>query len=160
MFLSSSYAQESTFIKSQIVDASADQVWERLRQLDGLEDIVPDLLASSWIHNDAKPGVGCERSCAAPGTPKGQASYTERITKFSDQERFYEYAVIAGTPTKNMVNSLRVTDLGYNKCMVTWTSTREGYINNPQMTEEEFNAFLSMAGTSIVDGVASLYNGQ
>ena len=70
-------------------------------------------------------GVGCERSCSAPGMPKGQAAYTEKITQYSDAERFYEYKLISGTPTVNMVNSIRVTDLGYQKCMVTWTSQRE-----------------------------------
>ena len=151
-------AQQSSFVKSQIVNASADEVWERLRKLDGLEEIAPHLLNETWIHDNALPGVGVKRSCTAPGTPKGQASYTETILEFSDSERYYKYTVDQGTPTKNMINSLRVVDLGYHKSMVVWTSVRDGYIDNPQMTEVEFNEFLTMAGQSIVDGVAKLHN--
>lgn len=154
----SAIAQQSSFVKSQIVSASADEVWERLRKLEGLEEIVPQLLNDTWLHDKAQPGVGVKRSCTAPGTPKGQASYTETIIEFSDSERFYKYAVTEGTPTKNMINSLRVIDMGYQKCMVVWTSDREGFVKNPQMTEEEFNSFLNMAGQSIVDGVAKLHN--
>ena len=151
-------AQNNQFIKSQIVEASADKVWEQLRQLDGLEKIAPQLITDSWLVNDAQPGVGAKRSCTAPGTPKGQAGYTETITEFSDTERYYRYAVTEGTPTKNMVNSLRVVDLGYQKCMVVWTSQRDGFMENPQMTEEQFNQFLNMAGQSPVNGVAAMYD--
>jgi hypothetical protein len=92
------------------------------------------------------------------GTPKGEASYSEKILEFSDAERYYKYAVIQGTPTKNMINSLRVVDLGYQKCMVVWTSDREAFMKNPQMTEQQFNDFLANAGQSIVDGVAKLHS--
>ncbi len=157
-FINTVAAQQTSFVKSQIVEASADEVWERLRKLDGLEEIVPHLLTDTWLIGDAKPGAGAKRSCTAPGTPKGQASYTETITAFSDTERYYQYAITEGTPTKNMINSLRVVDLGYQKCMVVWTSDREGFVENPQMTEEQFNVFLTMAGQSIVDGVAKLHS--
>ena len=158
IFVNTTTAQKASFVKSQIVEASADEVWERLRKLDGLEEIVPHLLTDTWLIGNTKPGVGTKRSCTAPGTPKGQASYTETITEFSDAERYYRYAITEGTPTKNMVNSLRVVDLGYQKCMVVWTSDREGFVKNPNMTEEQFNEFLTMAGQSVVDGVAKLHN--
>lgn len=158
IFSVKAYSQKGELVKSKIVSASADEVWERLRKLDDLEKIVPHLLSDSWVHNNAEPGIGVKRSCTAPGTPKGEASYTEEITDFSDQERFYEYAITQGTPTKNMVNTLRVLDMGYKRCLVVWTSTREAFIENPQMTEEQFNDFLNMAGQSLVEGLAKLHN--
>ena len=150
-------AQQKSFVKSQMVEASADDVWERLRTLDGLEDFAPQHISDSWVHDKKAPGVGCVRSCTAAGMKKGEASYSEKITKFSDAERFYQYEVFEGTPTVNMVNSLRVTDLGYKKSMVTWTSTRDGFVKNPQMTEDQFDAFLETAGQSVLNGLASLY---
>ena len=47
---------QDTFTKSAIVEASADKVWSKLRQLDGLEEIAPQLLSDSWIHDNARPG--------------------------------------------------------------------------------------------------------
>ena len=143
--------------KSQIIEASADEVWERLRQLDGLEEIIPNFLGDSWLVNNAEPGVGAKRSCAAPGTPKGQASYTEQVLEYDDEKRYYTYAVIEGVPAKGMVNSFKVVDLGYQKCMVVWTSSMEAFVENPQMTEEQFLGSIHSAGDAILAGLDRLH---
>ena len=148
------------FTKSKIIQASADDVWERLRALDGLEDIVPNFLSDSWVVNDAKPGVGAKRSCTAPGTPKGQASYTEQVVDFDDEKRFYSYTVVEGIPAKNMLNAFKVVDLGYKKCMVIWTSKGGEYIKNPNMTKDQFTGFVSSAGDAILAGLYKLHNNK
>mgnify|MGYP001794658105 CR=1 FL=1 len=149
---------DADITKSQIIAASADEVWERLRQLDGLEEIIPDFLGDSWLVASAEPGVGAKRSCAAPGTPKGQASYTEQILEYDDEKRYYVYAVVEGVPAKGMVNSFKVVDLGYQKCMVVWTSSMEAFIENPQMTEEQFLGFINSAGDAMLAGLDRLHS--
>lgn len=146
--------------KSKIIQASADDVWERLRKLDELEKIIPDFLADSWVVNDTKPGVGAKRSCTAPGTPKGQASYTEQVVEYDDEKRFYSYAVIEGIPAKNMLNSFKVVDLGYKKCMVIWSSKGGEFIENPNMTKEQFTGFINSAGDAILAGLYKLHNNK
>ena len=145
---------------TKIINASADDVWNRLRQLDGLEEIIPEFLADSWVINDATPGVGAKRSCAAPGTPKGQASYTEQVVEYNDDNRFYAYAVVEGVPAKNMVNSFKVVDLGYKKCMVIWQSEGGQFIQNPNMTKEQFTGFLNSASEAMMAGLYRLHNGR
>ena len=155
-------AQQSDAIitKSVVINASADDVWERLRQLDKLEEIVPSFLATSWIVDGVKPGVGAKRSCAAPGQPKGEASYTEQVIEYDDEKRFYSYAVIEGVPAKNMLNMFKVVDLGYKKCMVVWNSTGWEFIENPNMTKEQFMGFLSSAGDEMMTTLYKLHNGK
>lgn len=149
-----------TITKTQIIEASADEVWERLRKIDKLEEIIPDFLASSWIVDNAQPGVGVKRSCAAPGTPKGQASYTEQVVEYDDEKRYYAYAVIEGIPAKNMLNSFKVIDLGYKKCLVIWHSIGGEFIENPNMTKEQFLEFLNAASDAMMAGLYKLHNGQ
>ncbi len=145
--------------KTQVINASADDVWERLRQLDKLEEIIPDFLANSWLVGGAKPGVGVQRSCSAPDAKKGEASYTETIVEYDDEKRFYSYAVV-GVPAKNMVNSFKVVDLGYNRCMVVWNSSGWEFMENPQMTKEQFLGFLNSAGDAMMAGLFRLHNNK
>ena len=146
--------------KTKVINASADDVWERLRELDGLEEIIPDFLSDSWIINDATPGVGAKRSCTAPGTPKGQASYTEQVVEYDDDKRYYAYAITEGIPAKNMINSFKVVDLGYKKCMVVWQSEGGQFIENPNMTRDQFTWFLNSAGDAIMAGLYRLHNAK
>lgn len=151
-------SNEITMTKSQIINASADDVWNRLRKLDGLEQIIPNFLEDSWVIGDATPGVGAKRSCTAPGTPRGEASYTEQVVEFDDDKRYYSYAILEGIPAKNMVNSFRVIDLGYKKCMVVWESNGGQFQDNPNMSKEQFVGFLNSASDAIMAGLYRLHN--
>ncbi len=156
--LAFSQTNEISLTKSKIINASADDVWERLRKLDGLEEIVPNFLQDSWVIDNAEPGVGAKRGCTAPGTPKGEASYTEQVVEYDEDRRFYSYAILNGIPAKNMVNSFRVVDLGYKKCMVVWESNGGQFIENPNMTKEQFVGFLNSAGDAMMAGLYRLHN--
>ncbi len=59
-----------------------------------------------------------------------------------------------------MVNSFKVIDLGYKKCMVVWTSNGGEYIENPQMSEEQFMGFINSAGDAVIAGLYKLHNGR
>ncbi|MEM8509574.1 MAG: SRPBCC family protein [Bacteroidota bacterium] len=144
--------------KSVVINASADEVWSRLRKLDKIEELTPDFVGDSWI--EGAVGVGAKRSCTAPGETRKTAekpAYTETVLMYDDEKRFYSYAV-AGIPAKNMVNSFKVVDLGYKKCMVVWSSSGWTFIENPQMTEEQFLAFLDTVSNQLMDGLNKLHS--
>lgn len=130
--------------KSVILDVSADEVWETLRQLDKFGELFPNFIAEVWIDDYQKPQVGLERKCTAPGQAKGTVSYKETIIAFDDEKRFYAYAV-SGVPAKDMVNMFKVVDLGYKKSMVLWNSTGWTFVENPQMSKDQFMGFMGAA---------------
>ena len=67
--------------KTQIIEASADDVWAIVRDLDGLADISKFVARVEYTGpND----VGGQRTCYAP---EGQGSYTEAILDFDDAAR-------------------------------------------------------------------------
>lgn len=150
-----SQGPEPKIVKSKIINASADAVWERLRQIDGLEEIVPNFVAKSSIDTKVA-GAGTKRTCEAPN---GQGHYTEQVVDYDDSARYYTYAVLEGVPVKSMLNSFRVIDLGYQKCMVVWTSNYD-FMQNPNMTEEQFNGFLNQASDAILAGLDKLHGSR
>ncbi|MEM8909302.1 MAG: SRPBCC family protein, partial [Bacteroidota bacterium] len=120
---SNAQSSDAIVTKTTVINASADDVWERLRQLDKIEELTPDFVGDSWI--DGELGVGAKRTCTAPGQTRKTAekpAFTETVLSYDDEKRFYSYAV-SGVPAKNMLNSFKVVDLGYKKCMVVWNSS-------------------------------------
>ncbi|MEO1436840.1 MAG: SRPBCC family protein [Bacteroidota bacterium] len=157
---SQSDAQNSEAIvsKTVVINASADVVWERLRALDRIEELTPDFVGDSWI--DGNVGIGAKRSCTAPGQTRktaDQPAYTETVVAYDDEKRFYSYAVM-GVPAKNMLNSFKVVDLGYKKCMVVWNSSGWTFMENPQMSEEQFLAFLDRVSDQLMARLYALHH--
>lgn len=136
-----------------VLNASADEVWERLRKIEGVEEITPSLLSHSEL--DGEAGVGCTRVCTGPD---GKSKYKETVIEYNDASRFYSYKVIEGVPIKGMVNSFRVVDLGYNKCMVVWHSNGGEYLKNPGMSYEQVVGLLAMVEIELATQLAKLYN--
>ena len=155
------YAQKANAIitKTKVINASADDVWERLRKLDKIEELTPDFVGDSWITGEI--GVGAVRSCTNPGQTRknAQPAYIETVVAFDDEKRFYSY-VVKGIPAKNMLNSFKVVDLGYNKCMVVWSSGGWTFIKNPQMTEKQFLGFLDTVGNQLMARLYDLHNAK
>ena len=142
-------AADAKVTNTQIVDVSADLVWAVLRKMDDIDKYSSGVEKVDW---SGAHGVGGQRVCTAPG---GQGRFVESIVKFDDTTRSYSYALVEGVPAKGMVNSFKVVDLGYQKCMIVWTSTFDQFVENPQMTEAQFMGFLDMASTEMLDKVAA-----
>ncbi|MEO0527742.1 MAG: SRPBCC family protein [Bacteroidota bacterium] len=146
--------------KTKIINASADDVWQRLRTLDKIEELTPDYVGDSWV--TGKVGVGAVRSCTNPGQTRktvDKPAYTETVVSYDDEKRFYAYAV-KGIPAKNMLNSFKVVDLGYKKCMVIWNSGGWTFIKNPQMTEGQFLGFMDTVGNQLMSRLYELHNSK
>lgn len=131
------------------VDASADKVWEQIRKMDNIDKVSSYVAKLSWKGNK---GVGGERKCVAPD---GKGYYVEKIQQFDDAQRFYQWQVIEGVPAKNVKNSFKVVDLGYNKSMIVFRSNYD-FMENPNMTKEQFKNFLSSAIAEISNKYAEL----
>ncbi|MEO0572085.1 MAG: hypothetical protein AAF039_10310 [Bacteroidota bacterium] len=73
---SATHAQKADALvtKTQVINASSDQVWERLRKLDKIEELTPDFVGGSWIKGSI--GVGAVRSCSAVGQTRKTAART------------------------------------------------------------------------------------
>ena len=138
---------DANFTVSKIVDASADDVWSVLRKMDDIDKYSSAIAKVTWTGNK---GVGGQRVCTAP---KGQGFFKESIVKFDDTNRTYSYAVMEGVPTKGMVNSFKVVDLGYQKSMIVWTSSYDEFMTNPQMTEEQFAGFINQSINEMIGNV-------
>ena len=135
-----------TFTK--VIDASADQVWSILREMDDIDEYSSAISKVVWT---GQKGKGGERVCYPP---KGQQGYfKENIVAFDDANRTYSYAVVEGIPAKGMVNTFKVLDLGYQKSMIVWSSNFDEFMKNPQMTEEQFMGFLNNSLKEMVDNV-------
>ncbi len=124
---------------TKVVDASADAVWTVLRKMDEIQNYSKGIARLEW---KGPKDVGGQRVCYAPDN---QGFYKENIVAYNDTNRTYSYSVIEGIPVKGMVNTWNVVDLGYNKSMIVWTSTFEAFMENPQMTKEQFFGFIDQS---------------
>ncbi len=140
---------DAVITTSAIADISADEVWAQIRKLDNIPELSSAVGSLTWT---GPKGVGGQRKCV---TPDKSGFFIEKIREFNDQERTYEWQVVEGVPASNVINRFRVVDLGYNRCMVVFTS-RFQFIENPNMTEEQFKAFLQSASYEMATNAIAL----
>ena len=138
---------QTPFVKE--VDRSADKVWEEIRKMDNIDVLSSFVSHVKWT---GPKGVGGERVCTSAD---GQGYFRERVTGFDDKTRTYTYQVVEGVPAKNMNNMIKVVDLGYKKSMIVWTSAYE-FIQNPNMTQTQFENFLTTARVEMVDNIIKM----
>ncbi|MEM9329392.1 MAG: SRPBCC family protein [Bacteroidota bacterium] len=144
----SAQQSDANVTKTKVVKASSDKVWTVIRQMDDIDKYSSAIAKVEWtgVH-----GVGGQRKCTAP---EGNGYFKESIVAFDDVNRTYSYAVLEGVPTKGMVNSFKVVDLGYNQSMIIWTSKYEQFMENPNMTEQQFMGFLNQTIDEFIDNIA------
>lgn len=132
---------------TKVLDHSSDEIWSLFREMDDIDKYSSGIARVEWTGDK---GVGGKRVCYPP---QGDGFFTENIINFDDNNRTYGYTV-QGTPTKGMVNEIKVVDLGYNKSMVVWTSHYDEFMQNPQMTEDQFTAFMNGAMNEMIGNIA------
>ena len=129
---------EANITYTKVIDASADDIWSLLREMDDIDRYSSAISKVSW---KGIKGEGGQRICYPP---EGQSGYfKESILSFDDINRTYTYSLDEGMPIKGMVNSFKVVDLGYQKSMIVWTSVYDQFMDNPQMSEEQFLGFVN-----------------
>lgn len=130
---------DAKFTHTKIINSSADDIWEILRELDNIDKYSSNIAKVVFTGNK---GVGGERVCTAPD---GKGYFKEKILGYDDNNRLLSYAVTEGVPLKGLVNSMKIVDLGYQKSMLVFWSNYEAFMQNPQMTEEQFLGFMKMS---------------
>lgn len=133
---------------SKIVNKSADEMWKTVRKLDQIHKYSSAVARVDWNGN---MGVGGERVCH---TPDGKGFYKEKIVAYDESSRSFSYALLEGAPVKGMTNFMQVVDLGYGKCILVWWSNYDDFMKNPQMTEEQFQAFMLSSIQEMTDKMA------
>ena len=134
-----SIGEEARLTQTLIVDAGADQVWDVLRQLDDVDKYSSTI---TKVEFTGKKGVGGERLCTSAD---GKGFFREKIVAFDDRFRTYSYSLVEGVPVRGMVNTFKVVNLGYGKSALIWSSNFDQFMENPNMTEDEFMAFMDSA---------------
>lgn len=132
---------------TKVLNASADNVWTVIRKMDQVHKYSSGIARLEWKGN---MGVGGSRTCYAPD---GKGYFKENIVTYDDSNRTFSYAVVEGVPFKGMVNTWKVVDLGYMKSMIIWTSSYDEFMENPQMTKEQFMGFIDMSLNEFVGNV-------
>ncbi len=131
-----------------IVNANADDVWGLLRKMDDIAKYSSTIAIVEWV---GPKDTGGQRICTSPD---GKGQFKEDILTFNDQHRSYSYAVSEGTPTKNMVNSFKVVNLGYHKSAIVWSSKYDAFMENSEMTEMQFVTFMDSASKEMMNNIA------
>jgi hypothetical protein len=138
---------DAKLIHTQIVEKSADDVWKIVRNL----DFSKYTQTIGNVKVTGKAGAGASRVCS---TPDGKGQFKENILAYDNNNRTYTYAVVEGVPVKGLINNFKVVDLGFNKSMIVWWSNYEAFMNNPQMNEQQFTAFMQSSIKEIVTNMA------
>lgn len=100
---------------SERVEASADAVWELLRDFGGVRRYSP-VIEECTVEGD---GIGAVRTLTMPGG----LSLQERLEAFDDAGRRLQYAIIAGPlPFENYLATVEVREDG-DACTIDWSST-------------------------------------
>jgi NADPH2:quinone reductase len=98
------------------IPASADKVWQTLRDFGGLNKWAPGIAGLSL----QGAGVGAVRTL----TYQDGARVVERLESLNDASRLLSYTILESTlPLEGYVASLTVRDLGGAGCEVEWFST-------------------------------------
>ncbi len=133
---------------SKIIDKSADDFWETVRQLDKIDKYSSTIAKVEWSGN---MGIGGQRVCH---TPDGKGYFKEKIVAFDESSRSFSYSLLEGAPVKGMVNTIQVVDLGYEKCIFVFWSHYEEFMDNPQMTQQQFHAFMNSSLEEMTEKMA------
>ena len=151
MTVGSAFAQKMEPRKTytKIVSVSADDAWTELRKLDQVDKYSSTIARVEWSGN---MGVGGSRVCYSPD---GKGYFKENIVAFDDANRSFTYSLVEGAPIKGMVNTWKVVDLGYQKSMIIWSSNYDQFMENPQMTEEQFMAFIDSSLNEYVGNIVA-----
>lgn len=121
---------------SKIINKSASEFWQTVRELDQIDRYSSNIARVEWIGPRWQGGV---RICYSPGD---QGYFKEQIDSFDDEKMKFIYSLTEGAPVSGMTNTMQVVDLGNNKCVFIWWSNYDQFIENPQMTEEQFQQFM------------------
>jgi|GEM_PF-5043031 len=99
-------------------DVSPDAVWAVIRKVDGIDQILPQMVTQCSISEEV-PSVGTQRYC----TMQDGTQLEEEILILDDEAMRIQYSVYSDAlPFKDMVNTGTVERLESGRTKITWKS--------------------------------------
>lgn len=109
-------------VRSVIVEAGADAVWDVIRDFNGLATWFPALPAGEIEDGRPSDAVGCVRRFDLGAGPPTR----EKLVALDDDARSYSYTLVEGPfPCRDYLATLRVVpvnDGGEPRCLVEWAN--------------------------------------
>lgn len=111
---------------SRMIDTSADQLWQTISQMTGMEDWYPQLIASSQVDQSADQPT---RLCVM----LDGAELHERILLRDEATRTFTYAIDQHPlPAANVVGTIRIDPIG-TRSQVTWDAQ---FTTQPEVADQ------------------------
>jgi len=130
--------------KQVSIDASADKVWEKIKDFDGLATWHP-ALEKDEIVSGKNNVVGAERLL----TLKGGGTIKEKLLAYDPKHHSFKYAILEGAlPVSDYSSTVTVASTGKNKSTVTWSGTfkRKDMGDKPAADADDATATKTMSG--------------
>ena len=102
------------------LQASAQTVWELVREFDGIAKWLGPMVQNMTVEGE---GIGAIRTIALPGDMKLQ----EQLESYDEAGRSFAYAILGDgpLPVSNYLATLKIVEVGPNTCRVEWGSSFE-----------------------------------
>jgi mxaD protein len=98
------------------VNAFADKVWETMGNFNG----VPEFVASAVNSCVQGEGIGMVRTL----TLSDGGEIIERLEEYNSENKMLKYSIVTSPlPVDNYVSTVKVLDMGDDRCKVEWMST-------------------------------------
>jgi mxaD protein len=133
-----------TASKSITVDASADKVWNAVKDFNALNSWHP-AVATDEIVEGKNNTAGAVRLL----TLKGGGTIKEKLVSYEPAGRTFKYTIIEGVlPVSGYKSTFAVKPIGKNKSSVTWSGhfKRKNVGDNPGDTENDKTAVDTIGG--------------
>jgi hypothetical protein len=125
------------------VTAPADTVWQTLYDFGGLEKLLPDMIESCVVEGQ---GLGATRDIVL----KDGGTAFETMSKLDEAGKTFNYTLDRSTlPLENYEATVKVSDLGGDKCQIDWSSEFDGV----GMSEAESVEFATGLYQTIIDAL-------
>jgi mxaD protein len=137
-------APELKVSKEVTIDAPADQVWEKIKNFDGLDTWHP-AVATDQIVSGKNNEVGAERLL----TLKDGGTIKEKLLGYDAKGHSFKYAILEGVlPVSDYTSTISVKAAGKDKSTVTWSGNfkRKNTGDNPGANENDEAATTTMGG--------------
>ena len=130
--------------KQVTIDASADKVWEQIKNFDGLNTWHP-AVATDAIVSGKNNEVGAERLL----TLKDGGTIKEKLLAFDAKSHTFKYSILEGVlPVSDYTSTVTVKSEGKDKSTVTWSGSfkRKDTSDKPAANADDATATNTMGG--------------
>lgn len=130
--------------KEVTVDAPADQVWEKVKNFDGLGTWHPAVEKDELVSGKNNE-VGAVRLL----TLKGGGTIKEKLLAFDPKHHTFKYSILEGVlPVSDYTSTVSVASAGKGKSTVTWSGSfkRKDTSDKPAADADDATATKTMGG--------------